>query len=167
MKIPRIAYAAYGFALLVIVLDQLTKVWVMDGLDLREWRQIEVWSPIFNLTWVENRGVSFGLFGDGSARWLLSAFSLAVAGALGWWALKADRRLLVSAIGLVMGGALGNVIDRIRFGYVIDFLDISGIGFPWVFNVADAAINVGVILLIIDSLRAEQAAKVGVAAEKS
>lgn len=167
MTIPRIAYAAYGFALLVIVLDQLTKLWVLEGLDLREWRQIEVWAPFFNLTWVENRGVSFGLFGDGSARWLLSAFSLAVAGALGWWALKADRRLLVSAIGLVMGGALGNVIDRIRFGYVIDFLDVSGIGFPWVFNVADAAINVGVILLILDSLQSERAAKVGVAAEKS
>lgn len=167
MKIPRIAYAAYGFALLVIVLDQLTKAWMMGGLELRELQQIPVWSPFFNLTWVENRGVSFGLFGDGSARWLLSAFSLAVAGVLGWWALKADRRLLISAIGLVMGGAIGNVIDRIRFGYVIDFLDVSGIGFPWVFNVADAAINVGVILLILDSLQSERAAKVGVAAEKS
>ncbi|MGZ9098253.1 MAG: signal peptidase II [Brevundimonas sp.] len=167
MKIPRIALAAYGFALLVVVLDQLTKAWMMGGLDLREVGQIEVWSPFFNLTWVENRGVSFGLFGDGSARWLLSAFSIAVAGALGWWALKADRRLLVTAIGLVMGGALGNVIDRIRFGYVVDFLDISGVGFPWVFNVADAAINIGVILLILDSLQSERAAKVGVAAEKS
>jgi signal peptidase II len=167
MKIPRIAYAAYGFALLVIVLDQLTKAWMMDGLELREWGRIEVWAPIFNLTWVENRGVSFGLFGDGSARWLLSAFSAAVAGALAWWALKADRRLLISAIGLVMGGAIGNVIDRIRFGYVVDFLDFSGLGFPWVFNVADAAINVGVILLILDSIRSERAAKVGVAAEKS
>ena len=167
MKIPRIALAAYGFALLVVVLDQLTKAWMMGGLDLREMGQIPVWSPIFNLTWVENRGVSFGLFGDGSARWLLSAFSIAVAGALGWWALKADRRLLITAIGLVMGGALGNVIDRIRFGYVVDFLDFSGLGFPWVFNVADAAINVGVILLILDSLKSERAAKVGVAAEKS
>jgi signal peptidase II len=167
MKIPRIAYAAYGFAVLVIVLDQLTKAWMMDGLELREWRQIEVWAPIFNLTWVENRGVSFGLFGDGSARWFLTAFSLLVAGALGWWALKADRRLLISAIGLVMGGAIGNVIDRVRFGYVVDFLDFSGLGFPWVFNVADAAINIGVVLLIIDSIRAERAAKVGVAAEKS
>jgi signal peptidase II len=167
MKIPRIAYAAYGFALLVIVLDQLTKAWMMDGLELREWGRIEVWPPIFNLTWVENRGVSFGLFGDGSARWLLSAFSVAVAGALAWWALKADRRLLISAIGLVMGGAIGNVIDRIRFGYVVDFLDFSGLGFPWVFNIADAAINVGVILLILDSIRSERAAKVGVAAEKS
>ena len=176
MKIPRIAYAAYGFALIVIVLDQLTKAWVMGGLDLREMGHIPVWSPLFNLTWVENRGVSFGLFGDGSARWMLSAFSIAVAGILGWWAVKADRRLLITAIGLIMGGALGNVIDRIRFGYVVDFLDFSGphfflgsmkINFPWIFNVADSAICIGVILLILDSVRAEQEAKVGLAAEKS
>lgn len=167
MKIPRITYAAYGFALCVIVLDQLTKAWVLGGLDLSELRRIEVWPPIFNLTWVENRGVSFGLFGDGSGRWWLSLFALAVSGVLGWWAMKANRRLLITAIGLVMGGALGNVIDRIRFGFVIDFLDFSGTGFPWVFNVADAAINIGVVLLILDSLLAERAVKVGVAAEKS
>lgn len=176
MKIPRITYAAYGFALFVILLDQLTKAWIMGGLDLRELGHIQVLSPLFNLTWVENRGVSFGLFGDGSGRWALSAFSIAVAGVLGWWALKADRRLLISAIGLVMGGALGNVIDRIRFGYVVDFLDFSGphfflgsmkINFPWIFNVADSAICIGVVLLILDSVRAEQEAKVGLAAEKS
>lgn len=176
MKIPRIAYAAYGFALIVIILDQATKAWVMSGLDLREVGQILVAPPLFNLTWVENRGVSFGLFGDGSARWMLSAFSIAVAGILGWWALKADRRLLITAIGLVMGGAIGNVIDRIRFGYVVDFLDVSGphfflgatkINFPWIFNVADSAICIGVILLILDSVRAEREAKVGLAAEKS
>lgn len=168
MKIPRIALAAYGFALLIIVVDQLTKAWVLSGLDLREMRQVPVWPPVFNFTWVENRGVSFGLFGDGSARWMLSGFSVVVAGILGWWALKADRRLLVSAIGLIMGGAIGNVIDRIRFGFVVDFLDFSGTGFfPWVFNVADSAITVGVILLILDSVLSERAAKVGVAAEKS
>lgn len=168
MTIPRIAYAAYGIAILVVVLDQLTKAWVLSGLDLREIGRIEVWSPVFNLTWVENRGVSFGLFGDGSARWMLSLFSIVVAGVLGGWALKADRRLLVGAIGLVMGGAIGNVIDRIRFGFVVDFLDFSGTGvFPWVFNVADAAITVGVVLLILDSVLSERAAKVGLAAEKS
>ena len=168
MKIPRIALAAYGFAILIIVVDQLTKAWVMSSLDLREVGQVAVWPPIFNFTWVENRGVSFGLFGDGSARWMLSAFSVVVAGILGWWALKADRRLLVSAIGLIMGGAIGNVIDRIRFGFVVDFLDFSGTGFfPWVFNVADSAITIGVVLLILDSVLSERAAKVGVAAEKS
>lgn len=168
MKIPRIAYAAFGIALLTIVLDQLTKAWMISGLELMEMRHIQVLPPIFNLTWVENRGVSFGLFGDGSARWFLSIFSVVVAGALGWWALRADRRLLITALGLVMGGALGNVIDRIRFGYVVDFIDVSGIGFfPWIFNVADSAITIGVILLIWDSLQSERAAKVGDAVEKS
>ena len=168
MKIPRIAYAAYGFALFVVVVDQLTKAWVLSGLDLQEVGRVFVLPPIFNFTWVENRGVSFGLFGDGSARWVLSVFSLAVAVGLGWWALKADRRLLITAIGLVMGGAIGNVIDRIRFGFVVDFLDFSGTGvFPWVFNVADSAITIGVVLLIADSLLSERAAKVGLAAEKS
>jgi signal peptidase II len=169
MKIPRIALAAYGFAILIIVVDQLTKAWVLNGLGLRfEGQSVPMLAPIFNITLVHNEGVSFGLFGDGSARWMLSIFSLAVAGVLGWWALKADRRLLVTSIGLIMGGAVGNVIDRIRFGFVVDFLDFSGTGvFPWVFNVADSAITIGVILLILDSLLSERAAKVGVAAEKS
>jgi signal peptidase II len=168
MKIPRIAYAAYGFALLVIVLDQLTKAWVMSGLDLQDVGRVFVLPPVFNFTWVENRGVSFGLFGDGSARWVLSVFSVAVAAGLGWWALRADRRLLITAIGLVMGGAIGNVIDRIRFGFVVDFLDFSGTGvFPWVFNVADSAITVGVILLILDSLLSERAAKRDIGSQAS
>lgn len=168
MKIPRLAVTAFAFALIVVVLDQLTKAWVLSGLDLREMGRINLLPPILNFTWVENRGVSFGLFGDGSARWMLSLFSIIVSGILGWWALRADRRLLITAIGLVMGGALGNVIDRIRFGFVVDFIDFSGTGvFPWVFNVADSAITIGVILLILDSLLSERAAKVGLAAEKS
>lgn len=168
MKIPRLAVTAFAFAFIVVVLDQLTKAWVLSGLDLREMGRINLLPPILNFTWVENRGVSFGLFGDGSARWMLSLFSIIVSGILGWWALRADRRLLITAIGLVMGGALGNVIDRIRFGFVVDFIDFSGTGvFPWVFNVADSAITIGVILLILDSLLSERAAKVGLAAEKS
>ena len=184
MKIPRIAYAAYGFALAIILLDQATKAWVISGIDLREVGRVLVLPPVFNLSWVENRGASFGLFGDGSARWFFSVFAVGVAGLLAWWATRVDRRLLITGMGLVMGGAIGNVIDRIRFGYVVDFLDFSGphfflptflpgrlsgamISFPWVFNVADAAISVGVALLIWDSLRAEKTASVGAAAEKS
>jgi signal peptidase II len=87
---------------------------------------------------------------------------------LAWWATRVERRLLVAAIGLVMGGALGNVIDRIRFGGVVDFLDFSGTGlFPWIFNVADAAITVGVALLILDSLLSERRGAIGAAPEKS
>lgn len=167
MKLTRLAITAYAFAFIVIVVDQITKAW-MIGMDLREVGQIPVWAGVFSLSWVENTGVSFGLFGGGAARWALTVFSLAVSGVLAWWATRSDRRLLTSAIGLVMGGALGNVIDRIRFGYVVDFLDFSGTGvFPWVFNVADSAITVGVILLILDSVISDRPAKVGAAHEKS
>jgi signal peptidase II len=168
MKISRLAYAAYAFAIVVIVLDQVTKAWIISGLSLQEVGRIPVLPPILNFSWVENTGVSFGLFGGGEARWGLTIFSIVVSAGLGWWALKADRRLLVTAIGLVMGGALGNVIDRVRFGYVVDFIDFSGTGvFPWVFNVADSAITVGVVLLILDSLKSDGPAQVGAAPEKS
>jgi len=168
MKIPRIAYAAYGFAVLIVILDQLTKAWMIDGLSLHEVGRVFVLPPILNFSWVENTGVSFGLFGGGGARWGLSIFSLIVTAGLGWWALKADRRLLIAAIGLVMGGAVGNVIYRVRFGYVVDFIDFSGTGvFPWVFNVADSAITIGVVLLILDSLISDRPAAVGAAPEKS
>lgn len=167
MKITRLAVTAYAFALIVIVVDQITKAWMID-MDLREIGQIAVWPGVFNFTWVENTGVSFGLFGGGAARWGLTVFSIGVSGVLAWWATKSDRRLLITAIGLIMGGALGNVIDRIRFGYVVDFLDFSRTGFfPWVFNVADSAITVGVALLILDSLLSDRPAEVGAAHEKS
>jgi signal peptidase II len=168
MKIPRITWAAYGLAIVVVVLDQLTKAWILNGLSLREVGQVEILPPLLNFTYVENTGVSFGLFGGGEARWVLTAFSIVVAGGLAWWALKAERRLLVAAIGLVIGGAIGNVIDRIRFGYVVDFVDFSGTGvFPWVFNVADSAITVGVALLILDSVMSERKPDVGAANEKA
>lgn len=167
MKISRLALAAFGFAVIVIVLDQLTKAWII-GADLREIGRIYVLPPVLNLSWVENYGASFGLFGGGSARWLLTVFAVVISGLLAHWALKADRRLLVTALGLVMGGALGNAIDRIRFGYVVDFIDFSGTGlFPWVFNVADSAITVGVVLLVLDIVLSDRKAAVGAAAEKS
>ncbi|MFN3780032.1 MAG: signal peptidase II [Brevundimonas aurantiaca] len=167
MKIPRIAFAAYGFALLIIVLDQLTKAWILSLPDVASIEQIpvgyvfaEVFPPVLRFTFVQNTGVSFGLFGGGEARWGLTIFSVLVSGALAWWATRADRRLLITAIGLVIGGALGNVIDRVRFGYVVDFIDVSGTGvFPWVFNVADSAITIGVVLLIIDSFLSDRASK--------
>lgn len=168
MTLPRIAWAAYGFAAVVIVLDQITKAWMLYGLHLREVGQIRVLEPVFNLTFVLNRGVSFGLLTGGeTGRWLLTVFSIGVAGLLAWWATRAERRLLITAIGLIMGGALGNVIDRVRFGGVVDFLDFSGLYFPWVFNVADSAISIGVVLLILDSFISERSAKVGAAPEKS
>jgi len=175
MKISRLALGAYGIALAVIILDQLTKAWVLGAIGAEHISYIrdgypiaKVFPPYFNLTYVLNTGVSFGLFGGGAGRWILSVFSVVVAGLLVWWATRANRRLLVAAIGLVMGGAVGNVIDRIRFGGVVDFLDFSGTGlFPWIFNVADSGITVGVVLLILDSFLSERRPTVGAAHEKS
>ncbi|WP_313574998.1 signal peptidase II [Brevundimonas sp.] len=175
MKISRLALGAYLIALAVIVLDQLTKAWVLSAIGAEHithipdgFRIAEVAPPVFNLTYVLNTGVSFGLFGGGAGRWLLSVFSVVVAGLLAVWATRANRGLLIAAIGLVMGGAIGNVIDRIRFGGVVDFLDFSGTGlFPWIFNIADSGITVGVVLLILDSFLSERRSTVGAAHEKS
>ena len=174
MKLSRYALSAYVLALVVIVLDQITKAMVLSTFDAPValipdgYRIADVLPPIFNLTYVLNTGVSFGMFGGGEARWILSIFSVVVAVALAIWALKANRVLMAAAIGLVIGGAVGNVIDRIRFGGVVDFLDFSGTGvFPWIFNIADSGITVGVVLLILDSFLSERGSKVGVAVEKS
>lgn len=111
-------------------------------------------TPFFDLQMVWNRGVSFGLLrADGDImRWGLVAMSLLIAGVFAGWLRAAERRLTAAALGLVIGGALGNVIDRIRFGAVADFLDFNGLWFPWVFNVADAAITTGAVLLAVDML---------------
>jgi signal peptidase II len=166
MRLPRFALAAAGLALAVIVLDQLTKAGVvgMAGGDIAVLpdghRFAEVVPGLLRFTLVRNDGVSFGLFGGGWARWVLSAFPFVVAGVMSWWALKADRPLMMFAAGLLIGGAFGNVIDRFRLGYVIDFVDFSQTGaFPWVFNVADVAVNLGVALLLLDGLRAERAVR--------
>lgn len=175
MKISRSAALAYGLALAVIILDQLTKVLVLNSIGIEPVAAIpdgtaigQVFPPILNFTYVLNTGVSFGLFGGGAGRWILSIFSVLVAIALGIWALRSHRGLLLGAIGLIMGGAIGNAIDRIRFGGVVDFIDFSGTGlFPWIFNIADSGITVGVVLLILDSFLSERRSAVGVVAEKS
>ena len=151
---------AYVLTAAVVIVDQLSKWWVLNGLHLEARGQIPV-LPVFRLTMVWNRGVSFGLMrADSQAgRWLLVAAALAVVVALVAWVRRADRPLFATALGLVIGGALGNnLIDRARMGEVVDFLDFSGLMFPWVFNVADSAISVGVALLLIDSFIAPKAA---------
>ncbi len=151
----RHAWIAYAKALAVIALDQLSKWWVLGPLDLPSRGQVPVLPPFLNFTWVANRGVSFGLLGGGDlSRWGLTVFSLVVAGVLGWWARTAERVLQAAGLGLIMGGAVGNAVDRIRLGHVTDFVDVSGLRFPWVFNVADAAISIGVAVLLLDSLLA-------------
>lgn len=155
LPLKKPALIAHGVAVLAIVLDQLTKYWITDILAMQLGQTIEV-SPIFDLTYTLNTGVSFGMFAGGEGRWLLSIFSIGVAAGLAWWALKAQRLLFAAALGLIIGGALGNVIDRVLVGAVIDFLNFEGLGFPWIFNIADAAISVGVGLLILDSFLSER-----------
>lgn len=145
----------YGLAvgLMVVLLDQTSKFWVLHGVRLQDVGRIEI-SGIFDLSFVQNFGVSFGLLRAGGEveRWALIVLSGAIAAFFALWMRTAERRLTATALGLVIGGAVGNLIDRIRFGYVVDFLDFSGLLFPWVFNVADAGITVGAALLMLDYL---------------
>jgi signal peptidase II len=143
--------------LIVLVADQLSKWWVLNVLNLPERRQI-VLLPVLNLTWVRNEGITFGLL-HGLGSWghvLLAVIALAVVVALGFWLRRAESKVMAVAIGAIAGGAIGNVIDRVRFGAVVDFIH-AHIDTPWgdlswyVFNVADAAIVCGVATLIVES----------------
>ena len=154
--------AAWITALAFFVADQLTKWIVIGPLGLKERYQIEL-LPIFNLTWTENRGISLGL-GQAETdlqRWLLVGGTAAVAALVGFWITREKARGDQLALALVLGGALGNIVDRIRFGYVVDFLDLHFGDFrPFlVFNVADAAISIGVVVLLLRALLVKPEAK--------
>ena len=145
---------SFGFtvAAIVFALDQLSK-WIVAGpLDLQAVRQI-VLLPIFNLTWTENQGISLGLFNaeTETARWVLVAITGAIAIAVAVWITREKQRGDQVALGMVLGGALGNILDRSRFGYVVDFADLHFGDFrPFlVFNVGDAAISIGVVILLL------------------
>ena len=145
----------YAVALLVLILDQLSKFWVTHILDLPNIGGIEL-TPFVTLTWVENRGVSMGLFrasGD-TERWLLVAATAAIAVGVAVWIAREKNRWDGLALGLVLGGALGNIADRVRLGYVADFIHVSygWFDFKYVFNVADAAITAGVAVLLLRAL---------------
>ena len=145
----------YALALAVFAIDQLAK-WIMTGpFALREVGQI-VLLPIFQFNYSENAGVSLGLLTANTAtgRWLLVALTGGIAAGVAVWIAREANRWDILALGLVLGGALGNIHDRIRFGYVVDFLDLHFGDFrPFmVFNVADAAITAGVVLLLARSL---------------
>jgi signal peptidase II len=145
----------YALAAAIFVVDQLVK-WVMIGpLALREVGQI-VLLPIFAFTYTENPGVSLGLLSasNDTQRWLLVALTAAIATGVAVWMTRETNRWDIVALGLVLGGALGNIVDRARFGYVVDFLDLHFGDFrPFmIFNVADAAITCGVLLLLARSL---------------
>jgi signal peptidase II len=152
-------------AIVVLVADQASKWWILDVIHLQPGDSV-VLLQVLSLTLVENYGVTFGLL-TGFGQWsylLLTAIALAVVAALGIWLRRAESRLVATALGAIVGGALSNVIDRLRFGFVVDFIHAHVGGWSWyVFNVADAAIVCGVAALVLDSLlpRARQAGSAG------
>jgi signal peptidase II len=146
----------YGLAAIVFAIDQLVKYWILAIVRLPERGFIEV-LPFFRLTYVGNIGVSMGLFRANSdtSRWLLVAMTAGIAAVVAIWIAREKQRADVLALGLILGGALGNIIDRVRFGYVVDFLHFFwGKHDFWVFNVADAAITGGVLMLLLRALLA-------------
>jgi signal peptidase II len=145
------AWLAFILAAAVIIADQVLKAWLLGPFHLAERGASPLFGPVA-LTYVANPGVSFGLFRADAdwMRWVLAGFSGVVAVVLAVWALRVKRPLLSAALGLVMGGAVGNLIDRVRWGTVVDFIDLRELMFPWVFNIADSAITVGVVCLLID-----------------
>lgn len=154
---------AVALIAVVIAADQITKAWLYDVL-VRSGRRDIVVLPFFNLVTVWNHGVSFGMFnnGSGASTWAFVGLALAIVAALAVWVARAERMLPAVALGLVIGGAIGNVVDRVRLGAVFDFLDFHALGWHWpAFNVADSAITIGVALLLLDSLfgGAEQSKK--------
>ena len=143
---------AYLLAAIIFAADQLTKYWVLGPLALREVRQIYV-LPIFNLTYTENHGISLGLLtaSTDAARWMLVAFTAAIAIGVAIWIWREKSRAEQLILALVLGGALGNILDRSRLGYVVDFADLHFGEFrPFlIFNVGDAAISIGVAILLL------------------
>ena len=139
----------------VLILDQALKWIVTFPLQLQE-RQVMRLLPFFDLNWTENRGVSMGFLTADTelTRWLLVALTGAIALFVAAWMWREKRRDDTFGLALVLGGALGNILDRVRLGYVVDFLDLHfGTLRPFlVFNVADAAITIGVLLLLVRAL---------------
>lgn len=145
-----------AIALVTMALDQLTKWWVLEFI-MQPPRVINL-APFFNLVTGWNRGVSFGMFSSDSpwSGWILSALAVIISGVLIGWLRKAEKRHNAIAIGLIIGGALGNVADRMVHGAVFDFLDVYVAGYHWpAFNVADSGITIGAAILVLDSLFAK------------
>jgi signal peptidase II len=147
-QLPRVALVAAA----VVALDRATKLWVVERLDLASRGFIPVWDPWFNLAMAWNEGINFGLFDFGAAgRWVLVALALAICAALVVWVRRTGGWWPATGVGLIVGGALGNVWDRLTWGAVADFINMSccGIRNPFAFNVADAAIFLGAAVLIL------------------
>ncbi|HEX2803073.1 MAG TPA: signal peptidase II [Sphingomicrobium sp.] len=142
----------FSIALAIFALDQLAK-WIVSGpLQLQSVGQIYV-LPFFNLTWTENNGISLGLFNATTdlGRWMLVAVTSAIAISVAVWIGRERSRWDQAALGMILGGALGNILDRVRHGYVVDFADLHFGAFrPFlIFNIGDAAIVIGVVILLL------------------
>jgi signal peptidase II len=150
MKARRLGFLV---ALIVFALDQLVK-WVVTGpLGIRHIGDQLVIMPFFNFTYTENNGISLGLFNATTAigRWMLVAVTSAIAVAVAVWIGREKGRIDQIALGMVLGGALGNILDRVRHGYVTDFADLHfGEWRPFlIYNVGDAAISIAVVILLL------------------
>ncbi|GMG82222.1 signal peptidase II [Paralimibaculum aggregatum] len=136
-------------ALCVLLLDRLSKLWVLEVLDLQSVGRLEVAPPylVFLMAW--NPGVNFGLLGSADMRWVLVAVAAAISLALVLWAARRGTPALAAGAALVAGGALGNAWDRVQYGAVADFLNMSccGIQNPFAFNIADVAIFLGAVVI--------------------
>jgi signal peptidase II len=149
----RLPLLGLGIAVLVFALDQLTKWWIVT--DVMDPLRILEITPFLNIVLVRNRGASFGMLNDGGewGPWLLTALAVVIAVGLLVWLWRARSSWVAVALGMIIGGAAGNVIDRLRFGAVTDFLDAHWGELHWpAFNLADSAITVGVVILLADAL---------------
>ncbi len=143
----------FGLALIVFTVDQASKIYVVQYLNLKERLSIDILSPILNFKMAWNKGINFGLLASGSeiSRLILVTLSIAISIGLFAWIRKSKSVIRQVSVAFIVGGALGNAVDRIIFGAVADFLNVSccGIQNPFSFNVADIAIFLGAVSLII------------------
>ncbi len=147
-----------GISGLIVVIDQITKLWIDSSMRLFESIPL---TSFFNLTYVHNTGAAFSFLSEagGWQRWFFALLALVISGVLIVWMvrLKQHERLMAAALSLVLGGAIGNLIDRVAYGYVIDFLDFYYQSWHWpAFNVADMAICLGVFLMLLENFQSEQ-----------
>jgi signal peptidase II len=148
-------------ALAIVLVDQIVKIGVLSHSGRSQVGSTPL-GPFLDLTLQRNRGISFSLFASDSAagQTVLLALTLAATGLLAWWLFRSRSALPAAGLGLIIGGALGNAIDRLAHGAVLDYLDLHAFGRHFfVFNIADAAINIGVALLILDLLLVPRAPK--------
>jgi signal peptidase II len=138
-------------AFVAFAVDQISKYLVIHVMGVSQFNPVDVWPPLLRFRYGENRGINFGLFGDAVSAWVLIAVALAICAAVLYWLRRHPQPPVATAsAGLLIGGALANVLDRLLYGFVLDFLNMSccGIDNPFVFNVADIFIFAGALGLV-------------------